>query len=318
MNHIILGGAGFIGSNLAKSLAIANSKIVILDDLSNGKLSYLDGIANEKLYFLQVDLSETLAPVTQDSIQNFLGDGDLSIWHLAANSDIQKGINNPRIDLKNTLSTTFTALELVKYFQPKIFVFASSSAIYGDKNGVPLSEEDSTFSPVSVYGSMKLASEIIIRGLKDFMDGTKVRIYRFPNVIGTPITHGVIHDFYYKLRLKPQILEVLGDGNQQKPYLYVSDLIEAMEYLNNTIHNFDIFNIGPNDSGIFVRTIAEFMRDSFSPASKIVFGNTPFGWKGDVPIYRFDNTKAKLSGLNLEFTSMSALERTIDALRLSE
>ena len=63
----------------------------------------------------------------------------------------------------------------------------------------------------------------------------KLRIFRFPNVVGTPATHGVILDFINKLIKNPNKLEVLGDGTQQKSYLHVSELISGMIYLSEKI-----------------------------------------------------------------------------------
>ena len=315
MNHIILGGAGFIGSNLAAVLVHSDTKVVVLDDLSNGKLEYLRNLPPDSLKFFEVDLSGVMPVELLVFISRYIGSEPISIWHFAANSDIQKGIANPRIDFMHTLATTITALNLAEYFNPQTLVFASSSAIYGDANGIPFTESQNSFDPISTYGVMKLASEQTIKCFRDRISNTKIRIYRFPNVIGLPLTHGVIHDFYSKLITSPPTLQVLGDGNQCKPFLHVDDLIFAMSLLNENKSFFEVFNIGPADNGITIRKLAEKMRDEISPRSILQYGNTPYGWKGDVPKYSFDTSKSFEFGLTTGFSSERSVDRVLNSLK---
>ena len=111
----------------------------------------------------------------------------------------------------------------------KNIVFASSSAIYGDSAAL-LGEDHGPLFPVSHYGAAKLASEAFISSFVENY-GLKAWICRFPNVVGERTTHGILHDFIKKLLKDPYRLEVLGDGNQNKPYLYVKDLVDAILFL---------------------------------------------------------------------------------------
>ena len=109
----------------------------------------------------------------------------------------------------------------------------------------------------SNYGATKLASEALLSGAAEsFLH--RVWIFRFPNVVGPRATHGVIVDFLARLAQKPNRLEVLGDGSQTKPYLHVTELIEAMRYI--VIHAEDrrnVFNIAPDEVGTSVAFLAE-------------------------------------------------------------
>ena len=98
--------------------------------------------------------------------------------------------------------------------------------------------------PISTYGAMKLASEAIISAANEsFLE--RIYIFRFPNVVGYPSTHGVIHDFIKKLNKNPKILNVLGNGKQKKVYMHVSDLIFSMYYIfKNSKKKISIFNLG--------------------------------------------------------------------------
>ena len=87
--------------------------------------------------------------------------------------------------------------------------------------------------PLSNYGAMKLASEALcFAAYENFLNN--LRVFRFPNVVGCPATHGVIKDFLKKLDKDENCLNVLGNGSQEKSYLHVSDLIKAMIYLSDT------------------------------------------------------------------------------------
>ena len=193
-----------------------------------------------------------------------------------ANSDIQKGTEDVNVDFVNTFQTTLSLLKIAKLFEIKYFRFASSSAVYGDYKTQIISEKSSICRPISNYGAMKLASESVLFSSKEsFLK--EISIFRFPNVVGTPATHGVIFDFINKLKLNPKIINVLGDGNQRKQYLFVEDLIDAMFLVasikNNT--NFkddDIYNIGPSDSGISVKEIAEMTVKYQAENAEIVYG----------------------------------------------
>ena len=129
--------------------------------------------------------------------------------------------------------TTFNLLEVAKNILLKIS-FTSSSAVYGDYGKKTIEENDGPLMPISNYGAMKLASEALcFSAYEGFLE--KLRIFRLPNVVGTPATHGVILDFIKKLVKNPKKLNVLGNGEQQKSYLHVNDLVEGMIYLSKKI-----------------------------------------------------------------------------------
>ena len=121
-----------------------------------------------------------------------------AVYHLAANSDIQKGGKEPAIDFNDTLLTTRALLEGMRKADVKKMFFASTSAVYGEMLDVELTETTGGLMPVSYYGGAKLASEALISSYVSMCDMSVV-IFRFPNVIGPRLTHGVIFDFIKKL-----------------------------------------------------------------------------------------------------------------------
>lgn len=312
MVNIILGGAGFIGTNLSAKLSELGEKVIVCDNLSNSKLNFIPFDAN--VSFLEVDccnfdlLFKTLQANCDMSKK-------IKLWHLAANSDIKKGLEDLKIDYYDTLGTTISSLKLVEKFRISHYIFASTSAIYGNANYPLYRETDEVFIPASAYGVMKLASEQLIRIKLSSILNLKTRIYRFPNVIGLPLTHGVIRDLFIKLVNKPDFLNVLGDGNQFKPFMHIDDLVDSIIYLNNLDSGFEIFNLGPSGENVKIRYIASLLRDTFSPNTEIVYESKNTGWDGDVPEYKYDISKARSFGLPIYSDSKSSIDRIIEQLK---
>jgi UDP-glucose 4-epimerase len=233
------------------------------------------------------------------------------VWHLAANSDIPAGITDAAIDLRDTFMTTYNTLEVMKQHQIPVLAFASTSAVYGDLGDRLLDENIGPLFPISNYGAMKLASEALISAsVESFLQ--TAYIYRFPNVIGTPATHGVLLDFIEKLKKTPDHLEVLGNGSQRKGYLHVEDLIEAMLAIQKLSHEpLNYFNIGAGDEGIYVRDIAKIVVDAVSPGAQIQYGQGDKGWVGDVPRFQYSVEKLRQLGWTPKLSSVEAVHLAV-------
>ena len=312
----IAGAAGFIGSNLANRLQKENSQIVCIDNLSNGKWSYIDDDNKTMKIQCNLDSPEEVRSVFEKISK--LGKIK-EIWHMAANSDIPKGIKDSSIDVRDTFLSTKNLLKACEDNSVERFMFASSSAVYGNHEDKMISEKDSVCRPISNYGAMKLASEALIFAAKEnFLK--EIFIYRFPNVVGAPATHGVIYDFVKRLLENPTYLEVLGDGSQRKQYLHVDDLIDAMIWIKENCNvkgnqNDDsIYNIGPSDTGIHVSKIAEIVRDMVSPIANIRYGKSNRGWVGDIPRFQYNVSKLKKSGWKTSSDSEETVRKAASAI----
>lgn len=320
-NILVAGGAGFIGSHLMDRLLSMGHNVICADklifgDRAIGHLRNNDKLTSSgKFKFYDSELA------IQDNVDRIFAEQQIdAVYHLAANSDIQKGGKEPSIDFNDTLMTTRTLLEGMRKAKVKNLFFASTSAVYGEMTDMELTEETGGIKPVSYYGGAKLASEALISSYVSMCDMNAV-IFRFPNVIGPRLTHGVIYDFIKKLHANPCELEILGDGKQCKPYIYVHDLVDAItELTNNWKAGSEVYNISVEGSGTTVTHIAQIVVDVMGlkdVAFKYTGGDR--GWKGDVPKFQYDISKILSTGWTPKHTSDEAVRQTvIDSLGASD
>jgi UDP-glucose 4-epimerase len=193
MNTLIAGGAGFIGSHLADKLIEEGNRVICVDNLSLGTIENIKHLKdNERFIFIKEDLSDYQA------VSKIFAENNVEyVFHLAANSDIRASAENPLVELKNTLLTTFNILECMRLHRVVNLFFSSTSAIYGEKIDIAMSETSCPLEPISYYGSAKLASEAFINAFS-YMNAFNTLVFRFPNVVGPRLTHGVIFDFINK------------------------------------------------------------------------------------------------------------------------
>jgi UDP-glucose 4-epimerase len=311
---LITGVAGFVGANLLERLLERKEQVVGFDNLCRGSMANLEAtLRHPSFAFRNVDLADLDA--YRSALSAVHASHQISeIWHLAANSDIPAGIADATIDLRDTFMTTFNTVELMKEFEIGTIAFASSSAVYGDHGDRRLAEDSGPLFPISNYGAMKLASESIISAaLESHLD--RAFIFRFPNVIGVPATHGAIFDFVHKLRASPTRLEVLGDGSQRKSYLHVDDLVDAMLFIRTRApEKLAFFNVGAADEGVTVRFIAEQAVAAASPGASIRYGSGNKGWVGDVPKFKYSVAKLQTLGWQPRLNSAQAVGRAVEQI----
>ena len=171
--------------------------------------------------------------------------------------------------------------------------------------------------PISTYGASKLASESLIAAYCH-MFGLAGRVFRFANVVGPRQTHGVGYDFIRRLKSDPTALRILGDGTQKKSYIHVDDVLEAIFLVAAKARQpYDVFNVATDDY-VTVRQIADqaVAIAGLQPQEvRYDFTGGDRGWKGDVPIVRFDCSRIKELGWRPRRSSMEALGDAMEAMR---
>ncbi|VVB84498.1 L-arabinose 1-dehydrogenase (NAD(P)(+)) [uncultured archaeon] len=274
---VVTGGAGFIGSNLVDALLSEGNEVTVIDNLSSGKMEFLESHTSDKKFkLIETDLLEF------EKLKKAINGAEI-IFHLAANPDVRLGAENTKIHLEQNIIATYNVLEAMRINGQKNIVFTSTSTVYGEASIIPTAENYGPLIPISLYGASKLACEALITSYCGSFD-MKSWIFRFANIVGPHGTHGIIVDFINKLKKDPETLEILGDGEQRKSFLHVSDCVEAMLFsLERSRDIVNIFNIGSKDT-INATEIGEIVVDEMGLKNvKFRYTGGKRGWKGDVP-----------------------------------
>ncbi len=279
MKFVVTGGAGFIGSHIAKSLINEGHTVTIIDNLNTGKIENLKEILNQ-VDFVKGDIRDI------ELLKNKLKDVD-GVFHEAALASVQESFSKIKEYTDVNVGGTENILKLAKEFGFKV-VYASSSSIYGNPVKIPIEENDPK-NPINPYAQTKLDDENL--ATKYAQNGVRVIGLRYFNVFGERQSQtyaGVIKKFVKKVRNnEPPIIN--GDGQQTRDFVYVGDVVQAniLAMKSNVDHGF--FNIGTN-STITVLELANLIIDSFGLSLKPVHGPE---LPGDVKITKADISRAQ-------------------------
>ena len=297
----ITGAAGFIGSHFAERMLSKGWQVTGYDNLSSSKPENLSGVlSNPRFSLVVADLLDF------EALGKAMA-GHTLVVHLGANTEIPRGIKDPRIDLENCTIATFNVLEAMRAEGVREIFFASSACVYGEHPVQPYREDAGPLMPISFYGAAKLAGEALISSYSNLY-GIRGLVFRFGNVVGARMGHGVIFDLINKLKRNPAELEILGDGNQVKNYFLVEECIEGMLFARRqSQESCDIFNLGC-DTTTQVSEIAQVVTEEMG-LSDVRFRYTggKRGWPGDQPFISYDVSKIAKLGWRARHTSTEAV-----------
>ncbi|MFX1295317.1 MAG: SDR family NAD(P)-dependent oxidoreductase [Promethearchaeota archaeon] len=273
-NIVVTGGAGFIGSWVVDKLVEENCNVTVIDDLSAGDIKTIEHL-KDRIEFIKADIRD------EDIMQKICSGKD-TIFHYAADPNVRTSVIDPANSYNINVHGTFLILDTMRRLDIPNIVFASSGGtLYGQVEKFP-TPEDTQFRPISPYGATKAVAESYLSSFASSYGITAVSL-RFANIFGPQSTHGVMWDFYHKLKKNPNELEILGDGKQIKSYLYISDCIEAsFTAVKNVEKKYDAFNIG-TDTWTTVNEIADIITNEMGLKNvKYNYTGGQGGWKGDV------------------------------------
>jgi UDP-glucose 4-epimerase len=309
MKFFVTGGAGFLGSNLVNALLDrGHGSVTVYDNFATGRREHFGRrIDDPRLAVVKADVAD------YDTLVKHLPGHDV-VFHLAANSDIARAMSDPLLDFDNGTRLTQMLLEGMRNTGVKRILFTSGSGVYGDIPPQPIPEDFARMIPISTYGASKLASEALISAYCHMFDmvGT---VFRFANVVGPHMTHGVSHDFTRRLHASATSLQIFGDGNQSKPYVHVEDVIEAMLLLlSRQTEGYQYYNVGSDDH-LLVREIADIVVDEMKLGEvKREYSGGARGWRADVPVYRLDTSKIRSVGWRNKMSSREAVTAAVRSL----
>lgn len=298
----VTGGAGFIGSHVVDILIPQGYDVTVYDNLSNGHLEYIEPhMGHPRFKFVKADILDL------DTLQEHMRGHDL-VWHLAANTDIIGSHEQPLRDLRDCTVGTVNVLEAMRRLGIRPMLFASTGAVYGNLCDSEFVDETAgPLMPVSTYGAGKIGSEAFIAAYCHVY-GLRAWIYRFGNVVGARMTHGVIYDFIHKFRENPRELLIRGDGRQEKNYFLVEECIEGMAFGFRHIpldedKPCEILNLGTTTVSR-VTYIAEVVREEMGLRDATIrIEGTKKAWPGDQPRVHFRVDKMAAYGWRTKYTS---------------
>ncbi len=301
---LITGGAGFIGSALADRLLADGCEVVIYDDFSRGRREYVEGATANGASVVVGDVLD------QDLLTRSL-EGCDTVFHLAANADVRRGLEHPQRDLEQNTTATSTVLEAMRAAGVSVIAFSSTGSIYGEPELFPTPEDCPFPTQTSLYGASKLAGEGLIQAYCHGF-GFTAAIFRFVSILGERYTHGHVYDFFRSLREDPARLTVLGDGRQEKSYLYVDDCIEGMLVgLGAAVAGAaSVFNLGTEETIVLDDSIA-LITDYLMIAPVLEYTGGSRGWPGDSPLILLDCAKIRALGWQPTLTIREAIRRTL-------
>jgi len=312
---LIVGGAGFIGSHFVHALLSDSSiqQVTIFDNFSSGREWHYEEDAHDpRLKVVDGDVSNVQALCDAAA-------GHDAVIHLASNPDIARAATEPEIDLYQGTLLTNNVLEAMRRTGVERLLYASGSGVYGDLGEKEADEDYGPLIPVSTYGASKLAGEALISSYCH-MFGITACAFRFGNVVGPRQTHGVGYDFIRRLIADPTQLQILGNGEQSKSYIHVSDVISAVLLANKLSKpKFQAFNVATGDY-ITVKEIAdlavEVLKLEQAPTYRFTGGDR--GWKGDVPVVRLNTNRIQSLGWRCKYATRTALQLSLQSLASDE
>lgn len=232
--YLVTGGAGFIGSHLCDAVLAGGDSVRVLDDLSTGSLSNLD----PRVTFIEGDVADTA------TLARALHGAD-GCFHLAAIASVEKGMTDWLGTHRTNITGTIAVFDAIRATGQQIpVVYASSAAVYGDCQTVPITE-DADRKPLSAYGADKYSCELHAR-VASHVFGIPTVGMRFFNVYGprqdprSPYS-GVISIFCERI-VRGTGIRIFGDGGQTRDFVYVADVVAALRAA---------MQLRPNDAPVF-------------------------------------------------------------------
>lgn len=240
---LVTGGAGFIGSHLVDRLLEEGHEVTVVDNFSTGRPQNLKNHKSSKnLHLVKEDIS------VFDSIKQYFKDIDI-VFHCAALADIIPSIVNPGEYYKSNVTGTFSVVEAARLAGVKKLVYTASSSCYGMPDTYP-TPETAEIRPQYPYALTKyLGEQIVLHWGKVYK--IPVISLRLFNVYGprsrTCGTYGAVFGVFLAQKLAGKPFTVVGDGNQTRDFIYISDVVEAfIKAAHSDVKN-EVFNVGSSN-----------------------------------------------------------------------
>lgn len=299
MEVLVTGGAGFIGSNIVDGLINEGHKVIIVDNLSSGKKENL----NKEAIFYQLDIR------TQELGKIFKEHNITHVIHHAAQIDVQQSIKDPLFDAKNNILGTINLLERARKHEVKKIIYASSAAVYGEPDYLPIDEKHQ-IKAMSPYGITKHTPEHYIKMYNELYD-LKYTIFRYANAYGPrqdPKGEGGVVSIFVDKMLAEERPVIFGDGKQTRDFIHVFDIVKAnllaLEMGDNILVNIS------TESRDSVNNLVEYLNLILPYDLEAIYEEAR---KGDILHSSLANRKAKkILGWKPNYDFKAGLKQTLD------
>ena len=288
MKILVTGGAGFIGSHVARRLLEEGHAVSVIDDFND---FYEPSIKRANLVPAggAIDLHEGDIR-NRDFVESVFGANRFdAVIHLAARAGVRPSVKNPQLYIDTNITGTHHLLAAAHNHGINRFLFASSSSVYGLTKKVPFSEDMALTQTLSPYAATKLAGEHLCGNYANLY-GMRVVCLRFFTVYGPGQRPDLaIHKFTDSIHRGIPIPQ-FGDGSTRRDYTYIDDIVQGVTAaLRYEGPNFDIFNLGENQTTTLSELIAEIEK---ALGKKALIERHP-EQPGDMPLTAADITKAR-------------------------
>lgn len=314
-HHLLTGGAGFIGSHLTRRLLGRGDRVTVLDDFND----YYDparkraNVApfNERdgYRLVEGDIRDT------ELVDSLFADGGFdSVIHLAARAGVRPSLRQPILYEDVNCIGTLRLLEAARHHGPRIFVFGSSSSVYGINRKVPFAEDDRVDLPISPYATTKRAGELLCFNYHHLYD-LKVSCLRFFTVYGPAQRPEMAIHKFTDLLARGEVIPLYGDGGSRRDYTYIDDIVDGIEAALDLAPDFEIFNLGGAETTA-LSDLVRWLAEELAVTPRIEYlPDQP----GDVPITYADVSKAaRMLGYSPKVPIRQGLERFVAWYRKGE
>lgn len=312
-SHILVtGGAGFIGSHLTRRLLARGDRVTVLDDFNDfydparKRENVAPFLAQPGYRLVEGDIRDA-RKVERLFADAARGDGFDAVVHLAARAGVRPSLAEPILYEEVNCIGTLHLLEAARRHGPQVFLFGSSSSVYGINDKVPFAEADEVNRPISPYATTKRTGELLGYNYHHLY-GMKVACLRFFTVYGPAQRPEMAIHKFTDLLFRGQTVPLYGDGQSRRDYTYVDDIVDGLLATLTLAPDFEILNLGGADTTALsdlVHWIAEELavepRIDYLPAQP-----------GDVPITFADVSKAsRLLGYSPKVPIREGLKRFV-------
>jgi len=287
--HILItGGAGFIGSHLTRRLLARGDRITVLDNFNDfydprrKRQNVAPFLEHSSYRLVEGDIRDA------DRVSSLFRDSGFdAVIHLAARAGVRPSLEQPVLYEEVNCVATLNLLEAARHHGPEVFIFGSSSSVYGINKKVPFSEEDDVNLPISPYATTKRSGELMCFNYHHLY-GLKIACLRFFTVYGpAQRPEMAIHKFTHLLA-QGETIPLYGDGSTSRDYTYIDDIIDGVVASLDRAYGFEIFNLGGAET-TSLGNLVTWLADELAVTPRIEYlPEQP----GDVPITSADVSKA--------------------------